>query len=154
MVLTINSRGYLCLNHPPVIISTDLIFLFSFSSLQSWAGKTRLQDGDVLMTDSQYLKTLDMDIYIWILVIDNTPEEIWGCWFVCFLFFFCKKYWWSKGFGEKRFLWVFLLSNNTSNVKKMEFNLKKRYCISLVIRETLLKLSKLYWYSCRHTSNS
>ena len=29
MVLTIN-RGYLCFSHPPVIISTDLIFLFFF----------------------------------------------------------------------------------------------------------------------------
>ena len=74
MVLTINSRGCLCLNHPHVIISTDLIFLFS---LQSWAGKTWLQDGDVLAADKaiQYLKTLDMDIYISILLVDHTPPE-------------------------------------------------------------------------------
>lgn len=65
MVLTINSRVYLCLNHPPVIISADLIFLFSFSSLQSGAGKTWLQDGDIIADDKafQYLMTLDMDIH-------------------------------------------------------------------------------------------
>lgn len=49
MVLTINSRGCLCPSHPPVIMSADLIVLFSFSSLQSGAGKARLQDGDVIV---------------------------------------------------------------------------------------------------------
>lgn len=99
MVLTINSRGYLCLNHPPVIISTDLIFLFLFSSLQSGAGKAWLQDGDVIAADKpfQHTTNMDMDFYIWILLTDHTqPDNIWGCWFVSL---FCKKYG-SKVFGQ------------------------------------------------------
>lgn len=77
MVLTINSRGYLCLNHPPVIISADLIFLFFFSSLQSGAWKTWLQDGDIIVADKafQYSETLDMDIYNWKLLADHTLQE-------------------------------------------------------------------------------
>lgn len=121
MVLTINSRGYLCPNHPPVIISTDLIFLFLFSSLQGGAGKTWLQDGDVVAADKpfQYTTTFDKDIYIWILLVGRRPpEKIWGSWFVSS--FFCKKYV-SKVFGENIFFWVSLLTNYTLRVQTIAF---------------------------------
>lgn len=48
MVLTINSGGYFRLHHPPVIISADSISPFPLF-LQSRAGKTWLQDGDVVV---------------------------------------------------------------------------------------------------------
>lgn len=103
MVLTIN-RGYLCLHHPPVIISTDLIFLFSFSSPQSGAGKTWLQNGDIIAAVAESDDRGHGHLY---LKITGWPHITRRCLTMWICFFFVRSVHKNKQFGQKWLIWVF-----------------------------------------------
>lgn len=82
MVLTINSRGYLSLNHLPVIISADLCIFPFLPAEVSWRNtvtRWRRRNGQQIF---QYSLALDMDIYIWIFLGGHIQRDLRICLFL------------------------------------------------------------------------
>lgn len=103
MVLTIN-REYLCFNHPPVIICTDLIFLYHFF-LQSRAGKTWLQNGDVIAFHLLRWRLIWTFIFEYKLSDCTSPGLVCGFW--CLSSSFLTIWIKNKTICWKWYLWVF-----------------------------------------------